>query len=660
MSFSEYATPVATLKYSPQYFAALTFLRVQELDYPEIATSSIVKSWFFTNDIPSTAVGTVIQPGELIPFIEDVLPISRAMAAAFAAAVPYLNQLQIRLFIAINNHFRAIAAARQLYLHIVATTLLSRVDIQFFGELRIFDSISGFDITRFPLWKLSCLLGETWLEEDVLNALLELHICPVKILGAIAIICTSFVAGYVPFPLPKFRLLFAALIITPGTTTPHSHLEILFMGTLWGGPAASDIMPSFSWFLQHTGHSAPLRVTSNGIRELQGPQSGSCGVAVLNFIQCRSSASKTFSWTDEASPHFRNKAIQDLVVYHFIASIHKSPRDSWTVPCAIAPATAEETNTIDDGPVGFNDFNLSRPTAEHPIQLFEALGDRQPSVLIPGRPYVPEVHLPTNPLSKLPGLAPTPSLIVLDSDEDSDTDDHDFEVTQLKKITSFKLEPAIIDLSRDSDSPSPFPSRRLLHPTVFLRDPSEESDDVVVVSHTSAPSKSITSPKKEPLCDITNSQQRQPFQVIGDINIGKTYRTFEEGKADVYALENARGNIWRIAQSLKPRGGSEAVKYTVRCNRYYHHIPKHDPTIKTNCMAHVNFRRSAKDGTWHVTFTDWQHNHPPTLSVGASIPRPATEPQRELVAKLATSSTSNFSRSQISKVLNEHERVFSR
>ncbi|KAK7034107.1 hypothetical protein R3P38DRAFT_2519024 [Favolaschia claudopus] len=190
MSFIEYATPVATPKYSPQYFASLTFLRVQELDYPEIATSSIVKSWSFTDNIPSTALGTVIQPGELVPFLDDVLPTSREMAAAFAAgsrAVRVrlsieghereveLHFSKIRVYVAINNHSRAIAAARELYLHIVTTSLLSRVDILFFSELRIFDSISGFDITSFPLWKLSCLLGETWLEEDVLNALLELQ-----------------------------------------------------------------------------------------------------------------------------------------------------------------------------------------------------------------------------------------------------------------------------------------------------------------------------------------------------------------------------------------------------------------------------------------------------------------------------------------------------
>ncbi|KAK6981432.1 hypothetical protein R3P38DRAFT_2578397 [Favolaschia claudopus] len=101
MSFIEYATPVATPKYSPQYFASLTFLRVQELDYPEIATSSIVKSWSFTDNIPWTALGTVIQPGELVPFLDDVLPISREMEAAFAA-----GSRAVRVRLSIEGHER--------------------------------------------------------------------------------------------------------------------------------------------------------------------------------------------------------------------------------------------------------------------------------------------------------------------------------------------------------------------------------------------------------------------------------------------------------------------------------------------------------------------------------------------------------------------------
>jgi hypothetical protein len=96
-----------------------------------------------------------------------------------------------------------------------------------------------------------------------------------------------------------------------------------------------------------------------------------------------------------------------------------------------------------------------------------------------------------------------------------------------------------IDLTRDS--PSPHHSSG----TIVLQDPNEDDDDVVVVSHTSASSNSSTLShiKPDPLSDISNSQ-RPPLEIIGDINIGKTYNTFEEGQADVYALEARRGHIW--------------------------------------------------------------------------------------------------------------------
>ena len=34
--------------------------------------------------------------------------------------------------------------------------------------------MAGFQGSQFPLYKLGCLLKENWLEEDVVNALLEL------------------------------------------------------------------------------------------------------------------------------------------------------------------------------------------------------------------------------------------------------------------------------------------------------------------------------------------------------------------------------------------------------------------------------------------------------------------------------------------------------
>ncbi|KAJ7801991.1 hypothetical protein B0H14DRAFT_2385922, partial [Mycena olivaceomarginata] len=189
MSFSEYATPAATLKYSPQYFASLTFARVEELDYPTIATSSIIERWCFSSDIPTTAAGTVIRPGEHIPHLQDLYPIVREMEKAFSdgarSVILVLNvdgqrhdfQLhfsKIRLLVAINNNYPAILGARNVFQHTISNNLLSSTALNNFGGLRIFAPITGFKITDFPLWKLACLLGETWLEEDIVNALLEL------------------------------------------------------------------------------------------------------------------------------------------------------------------------------------------------------------------------------------------------------------------------------------------------------------------------------------------------------------------------------------------------------------------------------------------------------------------------------------------------------
>ncbi|KAJ7785370.1 hypothetical protein DFH07DRAFT_726414 [Mycena maculata] len=189
MAFFEYVSPPSSLKYSPSYFTSLTFLRAASLDYPSIASTSIIEHWCFSNEVPTTASGTLIQPGELIPRVQDLLPISREMQQAFAAGYRSVDVVlnhaghrtglcyhfsKIRLLIAINNHHAAVLAAGALYQHVITSNLLSSADAERFGNSRITTPISGFQVTDFPLWKLGCLLGEAWLEEDVVNALLEL------------------------------------------------------------------------------------------------------------------------------------------------------------------------------------------------------------------------------------------------------------------------------------------------------------------------------------------------------------------------------------------------------------------------------------------------------------------------------------------------------
>ncbi|KAJ7683177.1 hypothetical protein B0H17DRAFT_1205244 [Mycena rosella] len=247
MLFSKYATPAATLRYSPQYLASLTFSRVDTLDYPQIKKSGLIQGWCFSNEAPATASGTLIQPGELIPCLQDLLPISQEMEQAFDHGSRSVDVIlnddsqmsgvryhfsNIYLLIAINNYRSAIDGVHSLYHHIIANNLLSSNDLKRFGDLRIDTPICSFQVTAFALWKLACLLGETWLEEDIVNALLEIiyfheamqsSTDPLAIIlptsfamtwnsssnkppDTIVIISISFAITFGPFPLPPFRL----------------------------------------------------------------------------------------------------------------------------------------------------------------------------------------------------------------------------------------------------------------------------------------------------------------------------------------------------------------------------------------------------------------------------------------------------------------------
>ncbi|KAJ7690272.1 hypothetical protein B0H17DRAFT_936250, partial [Mycena rosella] len=184
MKFSDYATPRPSLKYSPEYFASLTFEVAQSINYPAIAAPGLITGWCFDSDEPCSADGTLVQPGEVVPHANDLLPISRTMEAAYLAGsrsvvvnlgerqVPY-HFSKVRLLLAIKNNRPAVFSARSLYTHISANNILLPSDLERFQSLRIREPVAGLQVTRFSLWTLVCLLGETWLD-DVVNALLEL------------------------------------------------------------------------------------------------------------------------------------------------------------------------------------------------------------------------------------------------------------------------------------------------------------------------------------------------------------------------------------------------------------------------------------------------------------------------------------------------------
>ncbi|KAF7372284.1 hypothetical protein MVEN_00088100 [Mycena venus] len=599
------------------------------MSFSKIAISSIIEQWCFSNDIPTTAAGTVIQPGEHIPRFQDLHPIVREIEKAFADGARSVSLVlnvggqrydfqfhfsKIRLLVAINDNYPAVLRAHNVFRHTISNNLLSSTALDNFGGLRIFAPIAGFKITDFPLWKLACLLGETWLEEDVVNALLELAylqetcnqpmilhafsspnpsqmtstICSTRIPNSVAPISIKFVVVFEPFPLPVSFVTWRGDHFSSYRYETRSPLN-LHHGDSMGRPANDNIWSTL--------------VTS-------------CGIAAVNFVTLGSSTSNTAPWTDVSSPAFRCKSIPDLVVYHLTCIHHEAPVEGLARTMPNCPAGMEELNILDDGPVSFNDFNLHRPTIDHPIHSFWENVKKEPLVELPAPPK-PSSSQRVPPLPKLAGVSVNPAVIILDSDSEEGSDDDS--VIDLTCSSPVIKQETTIDLTHTSPSPL------LLAGMIVLQDPNEDANDIVVISDLrpicSASSTQPQKPKLEPLSNISNSQ-RPPLQIIGDINIGKTYNSFEEEQADIYALEARRGHIWQIAQTKKVNDVPKRI--TLRCNHYYQHTPSHLHTInhrcgksiKTDCMAHVNLTRSAADGTWHVSFTDWMHNHSPQIPSG--------------------------------------------
>ncbi|KAJ7192029.1 hypothetical protein GGX14DRAFT_328842, partial [Mycena pura] len=184
-----YSTPLPTTKFSAIYFAKLTFQTASQLEYPSICAPKTTSAWTFTNEVPSDISSHVVVAQEAIPHIDDLNPILKEMEAAYhrgsrsvavtftipGAAVNFLYSFaKIQTLKFINNNKAAVESARDLVEYLSSTSLLTKPLLDQFIAQRIHSKIFGFHFTNFPLWKLSCLLGEEWLHEDVLNALSEL------------------------------------------------------------------------------------------------------------------------------------------------------------------------------------------------------------------------------------------------------------------------------------------------------------------------------------------------------------------------------------------------------------------------------------------------------------------------------------------------------
>lgn len=84
MSFNDYSKPSPQAKFSSEFFKALTFREVLELDFPDILLPQAPLEWSFSDEIPGSVPSTLILPGEAILHINNLQPIMNEWQSAFA------------------------------------------------------------------------------------------------------------------------------------------------------------------------------------------------------------------------------------------------------------------------------------------------------------------------------------------------------------------------------------------------------------------------------------------------------------------------------------------------------------------------------------------------------------------------------------------------
>ncbi|KAF8959342.1 hypothetical protein BDZ97DRAFT_1667349, partial [Flammula alnicola] len=190
MSFSTYAAPPPHLAFSAEFFNSLKISQIPDLSYPSLAEIGSVYWTAFSIEMPSSAAATIIVPGEVLPHFSDLRPITSEMEKEFKDGMRsvYIKFTHSGVNYSVNYSFSKINLIRNISNYQLAAQecrhLLTHLELprfQFLGlALEAFHNapflsrIHGFFVTDFPLYKLGCLLGEKWLEEDVFNALAEL------------------------------------------------------------------------------------------------------------------------------------------------------------------------------------------------------------------------------------------------------------------------------------------------------------------------------------------------------------------------------------------------------------------------------------------------------------------------------------------------------
>ena len=299
---------------------------------------------------------------------------------------------KLRLFILINNNEVAVSFARKLVQHLALPHFQLGTIFKELENQPINSAIHGLHGTEFPLWKLGELLDETWVGEDILNGLAELlyfrHAAEsTRWNPPFLYLQTSFFTDacclhkqhprlYSQELLDlRLRLLSTDVLKISIQVCDSSHYssyvtsvnaDKLDHGDSMHNPPLADALQVFQWVFCDIPGFKQERIDSEArqvARQGNGNGGdGSCGLAAYNFAE-RHLDPNTPSWTGQHSQLFRDRALRDLLLYHFTAKEASGCVLDWVSRCVPTMNTMKDDMPVSSaaGFCGYNDYNLYSP-----------------------------------------------------------------------------------------------------------------------------------------------------------------------------------------------------------------------------------------------------------------------------------------------------------
>ncbi|TEB23721.1 hypothetical protein FA13DRAFT_1797765 [Coprinellus micaceus] len=549
--------PSPQTRFSQEYFNSLTLHGAANIaDYPQIAPAGSVVGWTWSKEEPTDPQAMTILPGEPIPAKDDLGTILANFHSAWKnghrsvvihtcvegqayTLLYHLSKIELIRLVNIYDSPQRKASSLLRHLEERSTVPLAPAMLDEFKQCKFLDGIKGFYSTKYHLYELFCFLNETWIEEDLLCGLLELayfekHASDIEddpsLYGsapAHIVLPTDFLSDAFAFsggnvflssstPLRiRIRLESTHVSTICAARLEHKHFTALAhqVGTeaflhcdsMHGGYDQTLGM-MISDALSTPTLPLPGLVRSGDVsRQGQGNGGdGSCGIAVLNFIQRALGHPESEKWTGQKSQYFRDRALVDLITFHLVSSKREGSFLDWVEPASMEVGeqlykdTERERAMAAEGcffTSAYHDFNLYKPLYSHPIFEFYHLTTR--------RSVSPRTSS-ESPMREIPHANPhcatTPRAIPLSpsrasSELDSDSPDT---LPSIAFLNSTLRQPFTLNLTSKSgrrstgvdalgkrsrsgsDSSSPNTRRPNKHPAQSTRSPSPDFEIVAV------------------------------------------------------------------------------------------------------------------------------------------------------------------------------------